>query len=382
MKKMSIEFCAVGDVSVNRDLPASAFEFVRPILSEAAVTFGNCESVYSDKGDRNPHTSGVVYASPRNVPALAEVGFDVMNFANNHALDRGPDAFTETLDLLHQNGISTCGAGLDLEEASAARVVERGGVKLAFIGCSSILFPGYDATDQRPGCAPLRVTTTYEQAEMEQPGSPPRIATLPDPADVKRIVSEVRRVRDAVDLVVFTAHWGLHFTPAAVADYETEVSHAVIDAGADLVLGHHQHILKPVQVYRGKVIFHGMGNFIFDLSFREMDFRPDFTAELAAYTRRYAGFNPKHQDGYPTYPFHPESRQTMIVRARIEDRRLVDVGFTPCYINPAGQPEPLAEGDLRFMEVTSYVERITRAMGFDTRFVPDGDRVLVITAAL
>lgn len=377
-----MELCAVGDVSVNREIPASAFDLVRPILSGAGITFGNCESVYSDRGDRDPHTSGVVYASPMIVPALAQAGFDVMNFANNHALDRGREAFTETLELLHRNGISTCGAGRDLEEASAAKVVERHGTKCAFIGCSSILFPGYDATKQRPGCAPLNVTTTYEQAEMEQPGSPPRIATSADPIDLERIISEVKRVRDAVDLVVFTAHWGLHFTPAAVADYENEVAHAVIDAGADLVLGHHQHILKPVQVYRGKVIFHGMGNFIFDLSYRQMDLRPDFKAELAAYTRRYAGYNPKDQADYPTYPFHPDSRQTMIVRARIADRQVVEVGFTPCYINPAGQPEPLAEGDQRFSQVTSYVERITEAMGFDTRFVPEGDRVRVVTEAI
>jgi len=374
-----MELCAVGDVSVNRDDPASAFELARPILAGAEVTFGNCESVYSDRGDRNPHTSGVVYASPKAVPAIADAGFDVMNFANNHALDRGTDAFVETLDLLHDNGIATCGAGLDLDQASAAAVVERDGTTFAFVGCSAILFPDYDATDRRPGCAPLHATTIYEQAEMEQPGSPPRIATSADPADVARIVAEIARVRDAADVVVFTAHWGLHFTPAAVADYETEVARAAIDAGADLVLGHHQHILKPVQVYRGKVIFHGMGNFIFDLVFGEMDFRPDFEAELAAYTRRYAGFNPKEQDGYPTYPFHPDSRRTMIVRARIEDRRVADVAFTPCFINPDGQPEPLAPGDERFADVAAYLERITAASGFDTRFVPDGDRVRVAT---
>lgn len=377
---MAVELCAVGDVSVNREAPASAFDLVRPILRGAEVTFGNCESVYSEKGERNPHASGAVYASPQAVPALAGAGFDVMSFANNHALDRGTEAFVETLDLLHEHGIATCGAGLDLQEASAARIVERDGVRAAFIGCCSILFPGYDATDRRPGCAPLHAKTSYEQAEMEQPGSPPRIATTAEPLDVDRIVAEVERVRDLADIVVFTPHWGLHFTPGAIADYETEVARAVIDAGADLVLGHHQHILKPVQVYRGKVIFHGLGNFVFDLVFSQMDFRPEFQAELAAYTRRYAGFNPKEQAGYPTYPFHPDARQTIIVRARIEDRRLADVGFTPCVINPAGQPEPLVASDERFSQVACYLEGITRASGLGTRFVTDADRVHVLTA--
>jgi poly-gamma-glutamate synthesis protein (capsule biosynthesis protein) len=104
---------------------------------------------------------------------------------------------------------------------------------------------------------------------MEQPGSPPRIVTLTDPDDLAALVADVGAARDEADVVVVTPHWGLHFTPGAIADYESEVGRAAIDAGADIILGHHQHILKPIQVYKGKVIFHGMGNFAVDVDMRD-----------------------------------------------------------------------------------------------------------------
>jgi poly-gamma-glutamate capsule biosynthesis protein CapA/YwtB (metallophosphatase superfamily) len=156
----------------------------------------------------------------------------------------------------------------------------------------------------------------------------------------------------------------LHFTPAAVADYETEIARAAIDGGADIILGHHQHILKPIQVYKGKAIVHGMGNFAMDVDMREHDASESLKEMVSRYPDLAVGYRPD----YPTYPFHPHSRRTIIVRLRIEDGSITRVSFVPCYINPTGQPEPMTSSDDRFGEVANYMRDITATAGFDVSF--------------
>src|ERR1700736_228071 len=141
---------------LKRDDPRSAFELVRPVFAAADITFGNCESTYSSVGSANPATRGVVRADPSQVDGLAWAGFDVMSFANNHHLDAGYEAFFDTIAVLEGHQIAVCGVGKDLNEARRPAIVERDGTKVAFLGYSSILFPGYAAGHGRPGCAPLR----------------------------------------------------------------------------------------------------------------------------------------------------------------------------------------------------------------------------------
>src|SRR6516165_2560339 len=112
-----LKVCAVGDVMVNRDEPGTAFDLARPVFAEADITFGNCESTYAEYGSRNPAARGEVRAPPSNVAGLRHAGFDVMSFANNHHLDAGYEAFLRTLDVLHEHGIATCGAGENLARA-------------------------------------------------------------------------------------------------------------------------------------------------------------------------------------------------------------------------------------------------------------------------
>lgn len=371
----AVEICAVGDVMIKRDNPSTAFALSKHVLRGADITFGNCESTYSKRGVRHPMTRGEVRADPSNVDGLADAGFDVMSFANNHHMDSGEDAFFDTLGELHRRGIATCGAGANLEEARRPAILERDGTLVAFLGYSSILFPGYEAGPDRPGCAPLRVTTVYEQVELEQPGSPPRIHTQAHPEDLAALLNDVAMAKAVADIVVVTPHWGLHFTPVVVAEYESVVAQAAIDAGADLVLGHHQHIVKPIEVYRGKVIFHGLGNFAMDVYMAEHADSP----HLHEMIEQYPGFAVGYRREYPSYPFHPLARQTMIARCRIRDRRIDDVSFVPCYINEVGQPEALRASDQRFVDVAGYVDSVTAEAGFVTQFKADEHEVRVLT---
>jgi poly-gamma-glutamate capsule biosynthesis protein CapA/YwtB (metallophosphatase superfamily) len=361
---------------VKRDDPRTAFELARPVFAAADINFGNCESTYSSTGSPNPATRGVVRADPDQVAGIAWAGFDIMSFANNHHLDAGYEAFFETLEHLHENGIATCGAGKDLDEARQPAIVERDGTKVAFLGYSTILFPGYEARPGKPGCTPISIITDYAMSEIEQPGCEAKVTTVVHPDSLRLLREDVERARARADVVVVSVHWGIHFTPVEVAAYESELGRAAIDFGADLVLGHHQHILKAIEVYKGKVIFHGLANFVMDVYMKALEGNPG-VKDMQKHFPEYAV---AYRDDYPTYPFHPEARQTVIAKATIEDKRVTGVSFVPCLINSNGQPEPLFPGDPRFDEVADYQQRITKEAGFGTSFeVRDQDVAVVLS---
>jgi poly-gamma-glutamate capsule biosynthesis protein CapA/YwtB (metallophosphatase superfamily) len=368
-----VEILAVGDVMVKREEPVTIMAHVWDVLADPGnISFANCESTYAVNASKNPATRGVVLAHPKNVEALK--CFDVMSFANNHHLDAGYEAFFETLEHLAAAGIAVCGAGKDLDEARRPTVVERNGVRVAFLGYSSILFPGYEAGRGKPGCAPLRADTYYKLVEVEQPGSRPEILTFTDRHDLAAMVEDVRRAKEVADVVVVSPHWGIHFLPVDVADYETEAARAAIDAGADAVLGHHQHILKGVQVYKGKPIFHGMGNFALDVYMAQHQDSP----ALQEMRARYPDYAVGHRDETPTYPFHPEARRTGIFKCRVRDGQVVGASVVPCMINGDGQPVPLRAGQPDFDVVTAYLAEISRRAGFDTRFEVRDDELAVL----
>jgi Bacterial capsule synthesis protein PGA_cap len=373
-----VTLCAVGDVTLDRPHPHTAFDLARPLLAGADITYGDCEAVYSDLGSPVPGIRGVARARGDldNVRALSGAGFDVMSFANNHHLDRGYEAFLDTLRRLEDAGISTCGAGRDLQQARKPAVIERRGVKVAFLAYSSILLPGFAAEAAKPGCAPIRVATYYRQAELEQPGTRPAIVTVPDAADLDAMHSDVMRAKELADIVVIAPHWGIHFAPIELASYESVVGRIAIDAGADLVLGSHQHILKGVEVYKSKVIFHGLNNFVVDVHMAQhVD-----NAAMAEMNARYPGYGLRYYKDYPSYPFHPDARRTCIVSCKIEDRAISEVAIVPAYINSHGQPEPLTADNPRFTEVADYIIDISARAGLDTEFSSCSDRLIVVTS--
>lgn len=371
-----VELRAVGDVAVDRAEPDSAFALAAAELGAGDITYGNCESTYSERGKRNPYARGMVRAHPRNAEALPRAGFDVMSFANNHHMDAGQEAFADTLAVLEKLGIRSCGAGRDLIEARRPAVVETNGTTIAFLAYSSILWPGYAATRDSPGGAPLRVETRYEQVEMEQPGSPPHVRTSVLAEDLEAMVQDIRTAKKAADVVVVTPHWGLHFVPDTIAEYENQVAHAAIEAGADLILGCHQHVLKPIQVHRGVVIFHGLGNFVLDVP-KPPNLDSPAMREMNAL---YSGFAVAFDPDFPSYPFHPLARRSMVARARIVDGRIGEVGFRPCLINQQGQPDPLEPEDPTFDEILHSVAHASTAAGFSTVLRRSGQGVVVEAA--
>jgi poly-gamma-glutamate synthesis protein (capsule biosynthesis protein) len=148
-----------------------------------------------------------------------------------------------------------------------------GGLRVALIGVACTVPLEADARPGKPGIAPLRIHVSFELEigqQAEQPGSMPPVRTWADASDLERVANEITRARDVADLVIVSMHWGVpgHWLSPCfnqiLAEYQTPVGHALIDAGADVIHGHHSHSLHPIEVYRGKPIIYSLGNFLFD----------------------------------------------------------------------------------------------------------------------
>ena len=227
----TVSIYAVGDVAVTRDNPESAFTQTLSILNEPDILFGQLEATLSQKG--TPKTESAQRPHPAIGAVLKSAGFDVMSFASNHVSDWGAEGLLDTLEIARQNGIALVGAGREINEARQPAIIEKKRVKVAFLAYNSILPPGFWATDDRPGCVPIRVRTFYEPAEPFQPGSPAEVFTFAYSEDVQAMVEDINKVRSVADVVVVSMHWGIHFMAAKLATYQKEVGHAAIDAGAD-----------------------------------------------------------------------------------------------------------------------------------------------------
>jgi poly-gamma-glutamate synthesis protein (capsule biosynthesis protein) len=366
---------ATGDLAPDRQDVDECFAATRDLLAGADLVFGQLETSFAAHGTRLPQARHAVMAPPTGAAALARAGFDVVSFAGNHCLDWGNEAFFETLSHLEAAGVSVVGAGENL--AAARRPVIRSladGTRVAWLAYSSILPQAYWAEARRPGCAPLRAHTLYEQVEHDQPGTPARIHTWPHAGDLAAMQEDIRAARRSADVVLVSMHWGIHFVRAVIADYQREAARAAIAAGADAILGHHAHILKGIEVIDGRPVFYSLCNFATDLrmtpehaarpSFREIqklgeDWEPDFDS---------------------LYNFPPASRLSMIARLQIGGGRVQEAGFIPLYIGRDAIPRPPAPGEARFTEVIDYLRAVTSEAGLNGRYSPRGAHVVVEAA--
>jgi poly-gamma-glutamate synthesis protein (capsule biosynthesis protein) len=201
------------------------------------------------------------------------MGIGAVSLANNHMMDFEREALFDTLDVCDAASVARCGAGRDLDEALRPVMLDAGGLRVALIGVACTVPLEADARPGRPGIAPLRIHVSFELEigqQAEQPGSMPPVRTWADETDLERVTDEIARARAAADLVIVSIHWGVPaywLSPSfkqILAEYQTPVGHALIDAGADVIHGHHSHSLHPIEVYRGKPIIYSLGNFLFD----------------------------------------------------------------------------------------------------------------------
>lgn len=261
----------VGDIFLQEPLPGgSELSEVAHVLKSADFAFGNLETPVSKGGE--PIEKWInMRMHPDLLDDVMAMGFQVLTLANNHMMDYGEYGFVDTLTHLVQRDLTYVGAGLNIDLAWEAKILRKGDFDVAFLGAASTLGPLSAAGPDRPGVAPIHVSESYAidpHASMEQPGSAPYVRTRAWQEDIDRGVAAIESVLYDVDLIVVALHWGVppfwrsRFQDG-LADYQIEVGHALIDAGADVIVGHHPHSLGEVEVYNGKPIFYSLGNFVF-----------------------------------------------------------------------------------------------------------------------
>lgn len=354
-----------GDVGPIHEPMSPYSELVRETLATADIRFAQVERVYSERGALFPGSGG---RHSRLAPAMASVfadcGFNVASVASNHAMDWGAEALLDTIELLRGMGVQTVGAGRSLAEARQPAIIECKGLRIALLACCSVLHEGYAAEPDKPGVAPLRVHTRYEPVDY-QPGVPPRIVTMPDDEDLARLLADIRAGKELADYVVLSLHWGVHFVPKVIADYQKIVAAAAFVAGADLILGHHAHVPKAIEVRDGKTCFYSLSNFIMS--------SPAKSAESAAAFCRDYGVS--LDPDYPNLPYGADAKRSLIAKAVFSAGTLPRTAFLPVLIDRRLRPEILPAGDPRFGEMLGYMEWASE--GFAHRFMAVGDEIAI-----
>ena len=201
----------------------------------------NEEFPFSTRGTPAPDKQFTFRVHPEKVKLMQEMGIDLVTLANNHALDYGRDAMLDTIDTLDRAGIRHVGAGKNLAEARKPAIVELNGRTFAFIGATRV----YPEADWAAGTDSAGMFSAYDGGAQ--------------------LAEEVKAAKQQADYVIAYVHWGIEReeTPNEV---QKSIAHRLVDAGADLVVGAHPHVLQGIEYYQGVPIAYSLGNFVFGSS--------------------------------------------------------------------------------------------------------------------
>lgn len=240
------KFAAAGDVMLDRDVKKAGLEKgwewlfaeAAPLLRTMDIAFCNLECPIGSKG----RFINMFQAPPEAIAGITFAGFDVVSLANNHILDYHHEGMQETMAILAENNIAGVGAGGNLEEARRPIIMEVNGLKIGFVGYTEMWFVharesiSWQATEDEPGVVPARLDFVWE---------------------------DITAIRDKVDIIVASFHWGKEYEDEPTAEQKA-LAWKAVEAGADLVLGHHPHVLQGIEFYKQGVIAYSLGNFLFD----------------------------------------------------------------------------------------------------------------------
>ena len=224
----------VGKLARRKHDPAWPLHELAGLLASADIAFANLESPFSNTGLRSD-TGMVFRAEPDMVRALVSAGIDVVSTANNHARDCGSYGVAFTLDLLANNGILAAGTGATRKLAHEGAILARKSVGFGFLGY------------------------TFDQSNGTHPDIDERVASM----DLHQMRADVQDLLQRADVVIVSMHAGNEYQPAPNG-LQQRFARAAIEAGATLVVGHHPHVVQPVERYQRGVIFYSLGNLVFD----------------------------------------------------------------------------------------------------------------------
>jgi poly-gamma-glutamate synthesis protein (capsule biosynthesis protein) len=283
----TITLILTGDVMLDRGVEymiekqgKGDFKFpflkIADYFKKADIVFGNLEGVISDKGTK----IGSIYsfrANPKAVEGLVFAKFNVLSLANNHALDYGKAALEDCLAKLENSGISYVGAGFNEKEAFSSIIKEINGTKIGFLAY----------TDLGP--------------EVWRAKESSGIAWIKD-SDFEEIEKDIQEAKNNVDVLIVSLHSGEEYVQE-LTQFQLNFAEMALEAGADLITGHHPHVVQKDEEYEQKYVFYSLGNFIFDQNFSE------------------------------------QTMQSEIVEIKIEDKKITEVAIKQVKINEFFQPE-------------------------------------------
>ncbi|THF79935.1 CapA family protein [Cohnella fermenti] len=213
------------------------FRNASDLLQAADIAAANLENPITERGTPAEDKTYVFKGSPESLQGLKNAGFDIVSLANNHTLDQGWEGLSDTMDYLDDIGIDHVGSGSDDTEAYTAAYYEVNGIRVAYLSVTNV------------------VPVTEWKADKNHPG-------VAETYDTTRAVQAIKNAKELADIVVVMVHWGKEKVQEPI-DKQTSVGHVFIDAGADLVIGSHPHVLQGFETYKGKWIAYSLGNFVF-----------------------------------------------------------------------------------------------------------------------
>jgi len=335
----------------------------------------------------------------RTTAALAPIRgrFDLLTLSGNHFYDLGEQGVADTLDWCAASGIACCGGGRDLAEAERPAFIEKNGVRVGVLARNAVGPKLSFASETRGGTAYVNFTRAYTPLEEADPGrlendiwslkKPLRLegefmgGNYPDPESLDRLAARVAAAKAECDVLIAYFHKGYVHRVAEVADWERLISHMAVDNGADCVIGTHSHILHGLETYKGRVIYHGLNNFIMytpqlsPLYKGEVkDTATSHNAEWVAKRVERFGFVP--DPDYPTYPFHPDSVHCACAKLVIRDGRIAEYRIIPMLVEKDGAPY-VHGNDEKGRATVDYLRRVTAEAGLNARLRWDGDEVVI-----
>lgn len=254
-KEKPITLIFVGDIMLDRGVEYMVekygegdyqFPFLKIAkdLKRADILFGNLEGPISDKGIK----VGSIYSfrsDPKAIEGLTFAGFDFLSVANNHMFDYGRKALEDTFLRLKADGINYVGAGFNEKEAYLPVIKEVKGTKMAFLAYTNLGSPFWEAKGNNSGISWL---------------------------EKERLEKDVKEAKKQAEIVIVSFHYGEEYF-SEPTDFQVYISKAAIDAGADLVIGHHPHVVQKIEKYKEGWIAYSLGNFVFDQGFSEETMR-------------------------------------------------------------------------------------------------------------
>lgn len=363
---------AVGDLVLDEPEVGHRFDPTRELFTSADAAICQIEVPHTSSTEVTSTDVPAPPAPEHNVAEIGRAGFTVGTLAGNHIYDCGKAGIEDTRRLAQEAGLVVTGAGVNLEQAKEPAVVDLDGLTLGIANYNCVGPRDSWATSKKAGCSHIDILTHYE-LDSANPGGPPSVYSFAKPDSLAAFTADVAALAERVDVVVVALHKGIGHVPAEIAAYEIEVAHAAVDAGAAAVIGHHAHIMRGIEVYKGAPIYHGLGNFVTITG--ALDVTGQDSPERIAWAKRRKklfGFEP--DPDMPGYAFHPQSRNTGIARLSLGTDGSLQAGFIPCWIGQDATPRPLT--DLASATpVVEYVQEITAEAGFDTGLYWAGDHL-------